>query len=59
MSGIPCNDFGLALAIFTTGFGAELFWFVAVIILDSPLPISSEFFSIAFPKVRLNETARD
>ena len=58
MSGIPCNDFGWALAILTIGFGAEWFCWV-VIMLESALSISSELFSIAFPKIRLNETAWD
>ena len=49
MSGIPCNDFGWALAILNIGFGAEWFCWAAVVMLESALPISSEIFSIAFP----------
>ena len=56
MSGIPFNDFGWAVAI---GFGAELICWVAVIMLESALPISSKLVAKALPQMRSNETAKD
>ena len=56
MSGILFNDFGWALAI---GFGAELFCWVAVIMHESALPISSKLVAKVLPQVISNETAKD